>query len=84
MPDDPQQRMHVAMHGSESEHAIITHLTDEQKQDVSKQPLLLLFCAAGGRAHRAAEALRILGYQRVVNCGGIDDLRKVMEINRVS
>ena len=35
-----------------------------------------LYCAVGGRAARAADALRRAGYSNVHNAGGIDDVRK--------
>lgn len=39
-----------------------------------------LYCAAGGRAGRAAESLRAAGYTNVSNAGGIDDARSAREL----
>jgi len=35
-----------------------------------------LYCASGGRAGQAAEALKAAGYTNVSNAGGIDDARR--------
>jgi len=35
-----------------------------------------LYCMSGGRAGKAAEALKEAGYTNVSNAGGIDDARK--------
>ena len=36
---------------------------------------IVVYCAKGGRAARAKQALEEAGFQRVVNGGGLDDLR---------
>ena len=36
---------------------------------------VVVYCAKGGRAQKAKEALEAAGYTHVVNGGGYDDLR---------
>ncbi|CAD7972996.1 unnamed protein product [Amoebophrya sp. A120] len=39
---------------------------------------ILVYCAVGGRAQRAADALRELGYSNVKNGGGIDEVKELV------
>ena len=39
-----------------------------------------MFCRSGGRAARAAEGLRTLGFTNVANGGGIDEVNKHMTV----
>ena len=41
---------------------------------------ILVFCRSGGRAARAAEGLRALGFTNVANGGGIDEVNKHMTV----
>ena len=44
---------------------------------------ILVFCAVGGRSHRAAEELRRMGYSKVLNGGGCDEVNKQLdEVNK--
>mmetsp|Transcript_73536 Transcript_73536/g.208239 ORF Transcript_73536/g.208239 Transcript_73536/m.208239 type:complete len:136 (+) Transcript_73536:54-461(+) len=40
---------------------------------------ILVWCAVGGRSHRAAEGLRSLGFTNVKNGGGIDEVKMLLE-----
>jgi len=52
------------------------HLTDVDKLvDGDKARAIVLYCAAGSRAAKAKRVLDDAGYLRVVNGGGLDDLR---------
>ncbi len=42
----------------------------------NKNTEVLLYCRSGGRAGKAADALRAAGYANVRNVGGIDDARR--------
>ena len=41
-----------------------------------QQTAIAVYCAHGGRAGRAAEILKALGYTHVENLGGLDDAKK--------
>ena len=45
------------------------------EQFSNKDTPIYLYCAVGGRAGKAAEALQQAGYTNVHNAGGIDDVR---------
>ena len=52
------------------------HLAEIDKLvDGDKARPVVVYCAAGSRAAKAKVALEAVGYQRVVNGGGLDDLR---------
>jgi phage shock protein E len=51
-----------------------------QSQFPDKSTPIRLYCAVGGRASRAAEALRAVGYTNVQGVGGIDDVRKLRQL----
>ncbi len=55
---------------------VASHLDDVAKlvgNDKTKP--IVVYCASGGRAGRAAATLKAQGYTHVVNGGGYDDLR---------
>eukprot|EP00392_Amoebophrya_sp_AT5.2_P004079 g4084.t1 len=68
MPDDP-----VAVLNSEE---AVVKLKEKK---VGKDTPIVVYCAVGGRSHRAAEALRALGYGGVKNGGGVDEVKMLVE-----
>ncbi len=42
----------------------------------NKDAKIVLYCAVGGRAGKAKKVLDLLGYTRVENAGGYDDIKK--------
>jgi len=47
----------------------------EQLAKGNKAQPIVVYCARGGRAQRAKQALEAAGYTNVVNGGGLDDLQ---------
>ena len=48
----------------------------EQLAKGNKSQPIVVYCARGGRAQRAKQALEAAGYTNVVNGGGLDDLQQ--------
>ncbi len=46
----------------------------------SKDQLVYVYCAVGARAENARQALLAEGYTRVVNLGGIDEVKRQIEM----
>jgi phage shock protein E len=58
-------------------HTEIADRIAEHTKDKNRQ--IILYCKSGGRAGRAASALKDLGYTQVENAGGYDDIKQRFE-----
>ncbi|GAB5414207.1 MAG: hypothetical protein Cons2KO_18100 [Congregibacter sp.] len=56
-------------------------LEEVQQRYPDRDTEIALYCRGGGRAEMAAEALRQAGYRQVINAGGIDDARRLRNID---
>lgn len=52
-----------------------------QEHYPNQQTPIRLYCAVGGRAEKANQALLEAGYTNVINVGGINDARRIRGLN---
>lgn len=48
----------------------------ERVSDLDRDQTVYLYCASGARSGRAAKVMEDMGFERVVNAGGIGDLQR--------
>ena len=70
-------------HGNGATNIPFDHISAEiDKITTNKNAIIMLYCRSGRRSTLAKQALNELGYQNVINRGGIDDVLRRSENRR--